>query len=216
MSIFLKNLYEMPYTLFRKNKNLKNVLGKGNYGLNLYNVISNGYKDEATMENFGKSKGYILDKDLSSKTEQFYYNPETNKMLMNIRGTASLDDIKTDFQMLRGKLKETDRYKQADTKLKQAREKYKDYDRTITSHSLGGAISERIATPDERVISLNKADLGGKRKNHIDIRTTGDLVSSYGLLGNHYHVIGKGRLDNPLDWFTSHKAGAIKDLELFI
>lgn len=215
-NIFTKG-YNFYRSLFRKGDPLKSTLAKGGLGLDLHDVMRNGYQDESSQEQFGKDKGFIYDKELSTPTEQFYYNPETNKMLMNIRGTASLDDVITDFEMLRGKLKDTNRYKQADNSYKLAKEKYKDYNTTITGHSLGGTIGQRIASPNDRTILFNKADIGGKQKtNQINIRTTGDLVSSYGLLGNHYHTIAKGTLDNPLDWWKTHKSNILKGMGLKI
>ena len=215
-NIFTKG-YNFYRSLFRKGDPLKSTLAKGGLGLDLHDVMRNGYQDESSQEQFGKDKGFIYDKELSTPTEQFYVNPETNKLLMNIRGTSSVDDLITDFEMLRGKLKDTERYKRADNSLKSAKEKYKNYDTTITSHSLGGAIGTRIASPDDRSITFNRADIGGKqRKNQINIRTSGDLISSYGLLGNHYHTLGIGTLDNPIDWWKTHKSNILKGRGLFI
>lgn len=216
MDIFKKG-YQAYKSIFRKGDDVKKALSKKGIGLDLHDVLRNGYQDENERENFGREQGFIYDKELSSPTEQFYYNPETNKLLMNVRGTSSLDDIVTDYELLRGRIKDTKRYQQADQRLREAKQKYSGYDTTITGHSLGGAITQRIAGDDDRVINFNKADVGGKRKpNQIDLRTSGDLISSYGLLGGHAHTINRGSLDNPMDWYATHKSRILKNKGFFI
>lgn len=198
-------------SIFRKGDTLHSALKKNGTGLDLHDVIKTSYKEDL-REDFGKDAGYIYDKDLSSPTEAFYYNPEKNKLVMAVRGTASLDDVKTDFELLRGRLKDTDRYKRADNALKQAKEKYSGYDTTITGHSLGSAIGSRIAGGNDRVISYNKAEVGGKKnKNEISIRSSGDIISGLGMFGSHTLHLGGGRLDNPFDWWKSHNLRNIKN-----
>ena len=210
MNIFKKG-FDSFTSLFRKGDSLKSGLKKNGTGLDLYDVLKNSYGDEKTQEEFAKAEGYILDKSLSSPTEQFYYNPEKNKLLMSVRGTASLDDVKTDFNMLRGKLKDTERYKQADRKLKEAKEKYSGYDTTIAGHSLGAAIGSRIASGSDKVISFNQGDMGGKtNKNETKIRTSGDIISALGSWGSHTLNMGGRRLTNPLDWYDAHNLKTIK------
>lgn len=210
MNIFKKGLDGFT-SLFRKGDSLKKSLAKKGTGLDLYDVLENSYADEKAQENFAKAEGYILDKDLSSSTEQFYYNPDTNKLLMSVRGTASLDDVKTDYEMLRGRLKDTERYKKADRKLKEAKEKYAGYDTTIAGHSLGSAIGSRIASGNDKVISYNQGDMGGKtNKNETKIRTSGDIISALGSWGSHTLNMGGRRLANPLDWYEAHNLKNLK------
>jgi len=211
----MSNLFKKGVTalksIFRKGDDtLQSALKKNGTGLDLHDVIKSSYKEDL-RDDLGKDAGYIYDKDLSSSTEAFYYNPEKNKLVMSVRGTASLDDVKTDFEMLRGRLKDTDRYKRADTSLKKAKEKYSGYDTTITGHSLGSAISSRIASGNDKVISYNKAEVGGKKnKKEISIRDSGDIISGLGMFGSHTLTSG-GRLSNPFDWFKSHNLKNIKN-----
>jgi hypothetical protein len=60
-------------------------------------------------------------------------------MLFNVNGTNMFDprDLLTDVYLGFGALKTTSRYKQAEQTLKNARNKYKSQETTMTGHSMG-------------------------------------------------------------------------------
>lgn len=142
-------------------------------GISLKDVLKNGYSTHKKQN----LNGYELDRNLSNGNQQVYFNKNNGKLLYNVNGTRNLKDWGVDIVAGLGGLKSTNRYKQADKTLKKAKEKY-GTDAIITSHSLGGAISSRIAKPSDKVISYNKYGLGEKIKNNeLAYRTTNDIVS---------------------------------------
>jgi len=93
---------------------------------------------------------------LSNSNQQVYYHPEQKKLLFNVSGTHNLADVGTDIYLGLGKLKDTNRYKQAKNKLEEAKRKYNIDNAVITGHSLGGAISQYIGSKDDKIYTFNK------------------------------------------------------------
>ena len=121
-------------TLFAKNQEMSMIQTSPppTDNLSLHDVLKNSY-----AKNKSKSmKGYNLDEKLSNHNQQVYYNPTNKKLLYSIAGTHNLSDVGTDFYLGIGKLKNTNRYKEADNTLKQAKQKYGVSSATVTGHSL--------------------------------------------------------------------------------
>ena len=192
-----------------------------NPSLSLYDTIKYSYKPLNEQEEFYKRQGYQLDKSLSNDNQQVLYNPNTKKLLYNIAGTHKLSDWGTDLNLALGNLKNTSRYKEADERLKQAKQKYGVNSATISGHSLGSSIGSYIAKPEDKAYLLNggytigqkSRDYGG---NHKFYRVGGDLVSLFGARNdgvmntlNNKH----GYLTNFLD---AHNVEQIKDKNIFI
>lgn len=141
----------------------------------LHDVLKNSYS-----KNKSKSmKGYNLDGKLSNNNQQVYYNPTNKKLLYSISGTHNLSDIGTDAYLAAGKLKNTNRYKEADKTLKQAKQKYNVDKAIITGHSLGGSIAGYVGNSNDSVFSLDKGATLGQpvRKGEHAFRSKGDVVS---------------------------------------
>jgi len=85
------------------------------------------------------------------------------------------------YENVFGGFKDTDRYKQADETLKQAKAKYNPAETAVTGHSLGGRIVQDIAKGGDKVYALDAGQtLGQKVKggpNRNIYRTAGDVVS---------------------------------------
>ena len=83
------------------------------------------------------------------------------------------------FENIAGGFKDTDRYKQADETLKQAKAKYGPTEVSITGHSLGGRIVQDIAKPNDKVFALDPGQtIGQKVKGNQNVfRSAGDVVS---------------------------------------
>ena len=84
-----------------------------------------------------------------------------------------------------GGLKKTDRYKQADKTLKQAKQFYNPTTTTVTGHSLAGAIGAGITSKKDKFLGFNAGYTIGQptRSNkglHQQYRTEGDVVSVLG------------------------------------
>jgi hypothetical protein len=145
----------------------------------LHDVLKNSY-----AKNKSKTmKGYNLDENLSNHNQQVYYNPTKKSLLYSVTGTHithNLNDIGTDFYLGIGKLKDTNRYKEADKTLKKAKEKYNVNKAIITGHSLFGTIAGYIGNPDvDSIYTLDKGATIGQpvRKNEHAYRSKGDVVS---------------------------------------
>jgi hypothetical protein len=172
------------------------------------------------QKKFYKDKGYYIDKKLSNDNQQVLYNPTSKKLLYNIAGTHNLKDWGTDAYLLAGKLKETNRYKEADNTLKLAKQKYGINSATVTGHSLGSSIGNFISKPEDKFYGLDAGYTFGQKTrdyggNHQNFRTAGDLVS----------VLGAGRNDSlktlkNSNWLkdplTAHNVENIKNEKIFV
>ena len=119
--------------------------------LSLHTALKNSYKPQNTL-----GKGYILDDELSNDNQQVYVNrKKNNKLLVSVTGTHNLSDIGTDVYLGLGKLKDTNRYKEADSTLEKAKKKYNKSKATIIGHSLGASIGSYIKKRNDRFIGLD-------------------------------------------------------------
>jgi hypothetical protein len=86
-----------------------------------------------------------------------------------------------------GKIKSTNRYKEADKVLKKAKRKYHRKETVVSCHSMGTTIGGYIASKEDRVITLDKAATIGQkvRNNETHYRTSGDIVSLLNVNSKH-------------------------------
>ncbi len=152
-----------------------------NNDLHLHDVLKASYGDKK-YENKITNRGYIKDNSLSNHNQQVWYRPNDKKLLYTVAGTHNLKDWGTDLYLALGKLKDTDRYKDADQTLKVAKEKYKPNDVVVAGHSLGSTISNQIASKGngDKMYGLDGGFTFGqkisKNPNFTNVRTQGDLV----------------------------------------
>lgn len=143
-------------------------------------------------------KNYVMDEELSSKKQRVFYNPLTKKLLIVVRGTNDLHDFGVDAYLAAGKLKDTNRYKQAKFILEEARRRYPSAATNvdIAGHSLGGSIASRIARNKDRIYSFDKGSTFGERvrDNEKSYRAEGDVIST---LAPATETIKTGRAYNP-------------------
>jgi hypothetical protein len=147
--------------------------------LDLYDVLNNSYASRDKQKKAFVKQGYVFDSDLSNHNEQIYYNPKQKKLFMSIAGTHNLKDVGTDLWLAAGHLKDTNRYKEAKSILDRAKQRYNISNATVSGHSLGGSVSQYIASGKDKVYTLDKgATIGQKtRSNETGYRTAGDIVS---------------------------------------
>ena len=193
---------------------------QNSHQLSLYDTLHNSYKPLKDQKKFYKDKGYYIDNKLSNDNQQVLYNPTTKKLLYNIAGTHNLKDWGTDAYLLAGKLKETNRYKEADNTLKLAKQKYGINSATVTGHSLGSSIGNFISKPEDKFYGLDAGYTFGQKTrdyggNHQNFRTAGDLVSVLGAGRNDTLKTLKNRnwLKDPL---TAHNVENIKNEKIFV
>ena len=206
--LFTKGVSKVA-SLFKKGgNNPRKLLTTGS--LDLHDTLKNSYKPD---ENFGKEHGYELDKELSNHNQQILYNKKTGHMVMSVAGTHNLNDVKTDASLMGGKLKSTDRYREAEMTLKKAKAKHNPTSTTGVGHSLGGSIISKLDL-DKKVTLDKGSELGATTgKSEVALRSSGDLVSIFGAGNKHMTTIHKEGFNilRPSTWRKAHDVSNIKD-----
>ena len=146
--------------------------------LDLHDVLKNSYSSKH-KENMN---GYKLDKELSNHNQQVYYNPDHKKLVVSVAGTHNLRDWGTDIFLGAGKLKDTNRYKEAKSVYDKAKNKYNPMQSSAVGHSLGGTIANYIASGNDKAYGLDSGYTIGQtsRNNSKQFRSSGDIVSALG------------------------------------
>ena len=167
----------------------------------------------------------MKDKVLSNSNEQVYYNKKKNKLLYTVAGTHNLSDVGTDAYLAVGKLKDTNRYKEAVDVLDKAKAKYKPSKTIGAAHSLGGSVLGYL--PLDKKVTLDKGATIGQpiAKNEQAYRTSGDVVS---LMNSGSHNMttlsnpnkqfrtGNPLVDYAVNTLNSHNVSNIKSSNLFV
>lgn len=154
---------------------------KDKSSVSLHSVFKAGYQKKHKQEGALIKQGYTYDKELSNHNQQFYFNPDTKKLITNVSGTHNARDWGTNLMLATGRLKKSKRYKEAHSSYDKARTKYNPTESTVTGHSLGGAIASGIGKGSDKIVTYNKgATIGQKtRKNEASYRTKYDPVSTF-------------------------------------
>jgi len=142
--------------------------------------------DKSYIDPNGRDKmlgDYVYDHELSNKEDAVYHNPKDNKLLIAYRGTANLDDAKTDASLAFGELRNTKRYDRSENTYHKAKSKYNGSNTTLVGHSLGGSLASAIGRDSDSIISFNKGNglipstATKTKSNEKSYRIKGDLVS---------------------------------------
>jgi hypothetical protein len=189
--------------------------------LSLSEILKKSYKSNEDAKKALLKYNYVLDKSLSNDNQKVFYNPKTKKLLVAVAGTHNLKDGVTDVYLAAGKLKETNRYKEAKRVLETARKLYPSASKNvdIVGHSLGGSIASRIGKNKDRIQTYNKGSTIGERirENEKSYRTEGDVVS---ILAPNTSTIEKTvknlranqMLDQQPTFFKSHNIGNLGNI----
>ena len=165
--------------MFNRFSPIKNIKSNPKSGqLDLHDVLKNSYSSKH-KENMN---GYKLDKELSNHNQQVYYNPDHKKLVVSVAGTHNLRDWGTDIYLGLGKLKDTNRYKEAKSVYDKAKNKYNPMQSMAVGHSLGGTIANYIASGNDKAYGLDSGYTIGQtsRNNSKQFRSSGDVVSALG------------------------------------
>jgi hypothetical protein len=184
----------------------------------LYTALKSSYGDQSANQRLEK-KGYRKDSELSNDNQQVWYRPNDKRLLVNVAGTHNLKDWGTDLYLGLGKLKDTNRYKEADNILKKSKEKYGVSSATVTGHSLGHSIASNIAKPEDKMYGLDGGFTFGQKardydNNHFHFRTKGDLVSVLGSNEKNMRTLGNNNVFK--DPLSSHNVDNIKNEKIFV
>jgi hypothetical protein len=123
-----------------------------------------GLKERQKMLDELKSQGYYLDRELSAKEHSVFFNPQTKRVIVGYRGTAlddgstRLKDLRSDVNILIGKTRNDQRFREADDVFRNVERKYREraknkFDIDVTGHSLGGALAKHV---NDRHSSIDK------------------------------------------------------------
>jgi hypothetical protein len=184
--------------------------------INLREVLKNSYSNKGNQKNALNKYGYNYDESLSNENHQTYYNPKEKKLLYSIAGTHNLSDWATDAYLLAGKLKDTNRYKDADKGLKDAKLKYAGSSNTVVGHSLGGSIAGYVGSKDDNIVTLDKGATFFQpvRKNENAFRSSGDVVSLLNANSTHMTTLKNPNFRTrvlPIDIVKAHDINNIKN-----
>lgn len=185
--------------------------------LSLYDTLKNSYsKDHKQNMN-----GYQLDKSLSNHNQQVYYNPQHKKLVVSVAGTHNLRDWGTDFYLGLGKLKDTNRYKEAKLVYDKAKAKYNPLQSSAVGHSLGGTIANYIASGNDKAYGLDAGYTIGQtaRNNSKQYRSSGDVVSALGANQPNMHTLRSPNLRTGVglvDALRSHNVDNIRNENIII
>lgn len=178
--------------------------------LSLHTALKNSYNPQKTL-----GKGYILDDELSNDNQQVYVNrKKNNKLLVSVTGTRlnKLSDIGTDVYLGLGKLKDTNRYKEADATLEKAKKKYNKSKATIVGHSLGATIGSYIKKGNDRFIGLDAGyTIGQPTREGEHYRSKNDIVSLLGSGANNMKT-----LDKNTNILNAHDVDNVRESKIFI
>ena len=175
-------------------------------GISLYDTLNSSYGDKKASSNLEK-QGYIKDKKRSNHNQQVYYNPQKKDLMVNVAGSHNAYDfLVNDVALAFGGLKSTDRYKQADKTLKEAKKFYQPNTTIVSGHSLGASVGKNITSKSDKFIGLDAGyTIGQKTRsnngNHQNYRTEGDVVSILGANAKNMKTLKapkKGILDYAL------------------
>jgi hypothetical protein len=178
----------------------------------MYDALKASYAKPEEQPYKLKRYGYELDKSLSNHNEQVWHNSKKNKLLYTIAGTHNISDVGTDVYLGLGKLKDTNRYKEADRILKKAQEKYKPKHTDITGHSLGGSIAQGLHNRGNTK-TLDAGYTIGQPTHGEHFRHARDVVSFLSSNDKHNHKLRKNEGINPL---YTHNVDRIKNEHIFI
>ena len=157
-------------------------------------------KYAATRRKQARDLGLTYDPELSDKTIAVFTDNKTGKVYISHRGTKLSDegvkDLASDALVVLGIEKFDKRHKEAQNNLLKVRDKYKDSEIVLASHSLGGTISRNIAleNPDLQAYIFAPGTSLGHIKDNYEVSKT-DRIKSYSVSGD------------PLSAFSRHSSG---------
>lgn len=190
--------------------------------LTLGKALKIGYlRNEKKQAKALKRFGYRLDPEISDgETFLTAYNPTTNKLLYVSNGTDILSqkgrarDLPQDLLLGLGATKQTKRFDQEKSALLKAKAKHPGAQVVLAGHSLGGQLTNSIASGSDRVLNYNPAYSPGQKAlaNVQNYRTVGDVFSMFAPKQNTTEL----QPPDGSSLLKRHEVSNIKDLPVFI
>ena len=181
--------------------------------LSLYDTLKNSYSKDPKQN----MNGY----QLSNHNQQVYYNPQHKKLVVSVAGTHNLRDWGSDLYLGLGKLKDTNRYKEAKSVYDKAKAKYNPMQATAVGHSLGNSIANYITSGNDKSVGLDGGfTIGQKeRSNATNYRTSGDVVSALGANQRNMNTLRSPNIRTGIgliDALRSHNVDNIKNQGILV
>ena len=160
-----------------------------------------GMKERNAKLDTMRTKGYELDPELSDRETSVFYNPQTKHTIVGYRGTALDDsktrwkDLKSDFNILIGKTRNDQRFREANEKYQAVKAKYGDHSIDVTGHSLGGALAKHVNDRNDvnKSVTFSRGSspfhLQGNKGNQVDVSNAFDPVALGARLENGEHKV---------------------------
>lgn len=186
--------------------------------LTLSTALAGSYRSKNQSADMMAKDNYVFDKDLSNIQSRVYFNQDENKLLITYRGTKNwLNDIPTDFGILTGTLKDTDRYKSSKKVYDNAKAKYNGSELTVVGHSLGGSLASAVGEKGDKIVTYNKGagifePFGKSKSNETSYRWAGDIISAMSFFNSNKHTLGS--LKDPLTAHNRDNLDTIKPIYL--
>jgi hypothetical protein len=155
-------------------------------GLLLHDAIDASYQSTNDARHRLEKQGYIMDNDLSNVEEKVYNNQKTGDLLIAYRGSVNLknDWLDTNVSLLKGDLKNSERYKRSKDVYDKAKIKYNKDKVTLVGDSMGGSLASAVGNNNDNILTHNKGTTYNttNKKNEKAYRENSDLVSILGSL----------------------------------
>ena len=188
--------------------------GRGIGADDLNRIMEQGYTDNKNK--LKDVNGYAIDKSLSGKRAQVYYNKDTNDVIVNHRGTADAKDWMTDALMTVGI--KTKRFDHAKKIQDEARNKYKNSNMISTGHSLGAQLAKNASKKNDELVLVNGAYLpqdmirDKKFTKLTNVKSKGDVVNALHYVrpknSNHKNIV----IDSNDNFLKQHRTDNLKKL----
>jgi hypothetical protein len=159
--------------------------------------------------------GYYID-PLSDLEHSVLVNPSKKKIVFGVRGTNVMNtqDIITDVGLGFFDIKNFDRYKKAQEKYNEIKNKFGNIPIIHASHSLGGLISSQLASPQDTVYSYNRPFLNYPiKKNEISISVESDPLLLTKIKGQNPIIIPRTYYEKSKDYLAIQKTTVNPEFE---
>ena len=160
-----------PYGTFTSNERVKAMGLDGDVGIvmDAANLSGMAYSDADALSKSGWTQVQTASADNGFHAKAF---EKDGKIMVAFRGSDDAADLTSDFQMLAGRVPE--QFENAKDFVAQIKEMYPDAQIIVTGHSLGGALTEMVASEYDDVLGLT-----------FDAVGTRGIVAANGLTDNH-------------------------------
>jgi hypothetical protein len=191
-------------------------------GLLLHDAIDASYQSTNDARHRLEKQGYIMDNDLSNVEEKVYNNQKTGDLLIAYRGSVNLknDWLDTNVSLLKGDLKNSERYKRSKDVYDKAKIKYNKDKVTLVGDSMGGSLASAVGNNNDNILTHNKGTTYNttNKKNEKAYREKGDLVSILNSWSPNTKTLNNGSILNfgKLNPLSAHNYKLLKQKNIFV